>query len=104
MQPQQWRSESVWSGDQPEPGQQWGREEGWRRGGGAHQLWGQGGEMGDYSGSAVAARGFAGDYRGFRGSLAGGFRGSGGSYGGWGDSYRSWDVSPRGYNVWDQKK
>ena len=63
MQPQQWRSESVWSGDQPEPGQQWGREEGWRRGGGAHQLWGQGGEAGDFSASAVGARALAGGYR-----------------------------------------
>ena len=87
-QPQQWGSEAAWSGDQC--GQQWGREEGWRRGGGEHQLLGQGGSAGNYSGSTVAARGFSGSYMAglqgfrsstgdFRGSLAGNFRGSDGS-------------------------
>ena len=59
-------------------------------GGGEHQLLGQGGSAGNYSGSTVAARGFSGSYMAglqgfrsstgdFRGSLAGNFRGSDGS-------------------------
>ena len=61
-QPQQWRREEVWSGDQR--GQRWGRGNGWREGVGAYQLWGQRGKAGDFSGSAVGARELAGGYRG----------------------------------------